>query len=75
MVGSFECFSCRKVVPLSENQEAKCPICGSENGQIIHGERVTLGLKAGIYLNIDPKAGGRAKLRSDNASFNPKARG
>lgn len=59
---SYECFACHKVVPLlNESEDPKCPLCGGSNGQVIDGERVTKGVDAGVYHNIDPTTGKPAK--------------
>jgi hypothetical protein len=57
----YSCFACHKVALLDENTERKCPLCGSLNGAEISGQRVDEGLKAGVFFNIDPKTGKRAK--------------
>ena len=62
MANSFECFSCRKVAPLLHgDKDDECPVCGSSNGQIVDSNRVREGMKAGVYYDIDPRSGGRAK--------------
>lgn len=59
----YSCFACHKVAPLDENAERKCPLCGSQNGAEVSGQRVDEGLKAGALFNIDPKTGKRAKSK------------
>jgi DNA-directed RNA polymerase subunit RPC12/RpoP len=64
MLQSYECFSCRKVSLFSVGEDqTKCPTCGSTNIQILSKDRVTEGMKAGVYFNIDPKTGKRAKTK------------
>ena len=60
---SYNCFACHKVSPLDENAEHKCPLCGSQNGEVVSVQRVEEGLKAGVFFNIDPKTGKRAKSK------------
>ena len=57
----FSCCACHKVSPLLNATEKKCPHCGSLNGEVISGQLVEEGLKAGAFFNIDPKTGRRAK--------------
>jgi hypothetical protein len=59
----YNCFACHRVTPLEENAERKCPLCGSQNGEVISGQRTDEGLKAGALFNIDPKTGKRAKSK------------
>lgn len=61
-MSSFECFSCMRVTVLSGPVD-KCPSCGSANGQVVSADRLREGFEAGVYYNIDPKTGGRAKKR------------
>jgi hypothetical protein len=42
----------------------KCPSCGDEGGEVLPHERVKQGLKAGVYHNIDPNTGKRAKKKN-----------
>ena len=57
----YNCVDCHKVAPLADIGEKKCPLCGSTNGEVVTGQRVEDGLKAGVFFNIDPKTGKRAK--------------
>lgn len=57
----YNCFGCQKVALLDENAERKCPLCGSQNGEVASAQRVEDGLKGGVSFNIDPKTGKRAK--------------
>lgn len=59
----FNCFNCHKIAPLIETPERKCSLCGSANGEVLNAERVKEGLEAGVFYNIDPKTGRRAKKR------------
>lgn len=61
----FHCFSCLKVQPLagSSDAEKKCPSCGGTNGEVLSADRVKSGMDAGVFYNIDPKTGGRAKKK------------
>lgn len=56
---NIECFDCKKVFPFQEKEE--CPSCGGVNIQIISNDRLKEGLDAGVFYNIDPKTGKRAK--------------
>lgn len=57
----YNCFACHRVAPLSDATEKRCPLCDSQNGQVISDQRLEEGLKAGAFFNIDPKTGKRAK--------------
>lgn len=57
----FNCFSCHKVAPIADAAEKKCPLCSSPNGEVVSGQRLEEGLKAGVFFNIDPRTGKRAK--------------
>lgn len=59
----YNCFSCHNVAPLAENAEKTCPLCGSGNGEVLTAERFHEGFKAGVFFNIDPKTGKRAKSK------------
>lgn len=59
----YRCFSCEKVFPLMGENENKCPSCEGANGEVISAERVKEGMEAGVYYNIDPKTGKRAKKK------------
>jgi hypothetical protein len=59
----YNCFACQKVAPLDECAEKKCPLCGSQNGEVVSGQRAEEGLKAGVFFNIDPKTGKRVKSK------------
>jgi len=62
MAEYFHCFSCQRVVPLSEMADQKqCPSCGSPKGEVISQERFNEGFKAGAFFNIDPRTGKRKK--------------
>jgi hypothetical protein len=61
MAKFFNCFTCQKVAPLIGSAEAKCPSCGAANGEVLSQERFEEGFKAGVYFNIDPATGKRAK--------------
>jgi hypothetical protein len=54
----FECFACRKVLPITvESEPPQCPACKSTNGQVLDEDRVKEGLDSGAFFNIDPKTG------------------
>jgi len=55
MAQFFSCFACHKVMPMAATEEGKCPSCGSADGEIVSGDRVEEGLKAGALFNIDLK--------------------
>jgi hypothetical protein len=59
----YHCFTCRKVTPLLGTTEKKCPICNGTNGEVLSQERFKAGFDAGVYYNIDPATGKRAKKR------------
>lgn len=60
---SFECFDCKKVLPLFDEASSKCPSCGSSNGQIVDVQRVKDSLDSGAFYNFDPKTGKPAKQK------------
>jgi hypothetical protein len=43
----------------------KCPSCGDEGGEVVPPERVKQGREAGVYYNIDPNTGKRAKKKKE----------
>ncbi len=57
----YNCFDCHKVAPLLNMVGKTCPLCGSTNGEVVTGQRVEEGMRAGVFFNIDPKTGKRAK--------------
>ncbi len=61
----YRCFNadCQKITPLFDTSGKSCPFCGSKNGKIISKERVEEGLEAGVFFNIDPLTGKRAKRK------------
>ena len=60
----FLCHSCHRVVPFIDKEPVKkCPSCGSGNGEIITGDRVKEGMDSGVYFDIDPRTGKRAKKK------------
>ena len=59
----FNCFDCRRAAPLIGSAEAKCPSCGSTNGELVSNERFNEGFKAGVFFNIDPKTSKPAKKK------------
>lgn len=61
MAEFYNCFNCHKVMPLLGADEKKCPSCGSTNGEVISAQRFEEGFKAGVFYNIDPRTGKRAK--------------
>jgi predicted RNA-binding Zn-ribbon protein involved in translation (DUF1610 family) len=63
MAEFYHCFKCRKVVPLIGTAKRKCPSCGDEGGEVISQERFEEGFEAGVYYNIDPRTGKRAKKK------------
>jgi len=63
MTTFYHCLICRKIAPLADGAEAKCPICGGTNGEELTAQRVERGMKSGAYFDIDPKTGGRAKKK------------
>jgi hypothetical protein len=48
---------------LIDNAKRKCPSCGDEGGEVLPPERVKERLKAGVYHNVDPNTGKRAKKK------------
>jgi LSD1 subclass zinc finger protein len=64
MPQSYECFSCRKVSMFADGEDqTKCSTCEGTNIQLLSGQRVREGMEAGVYFNIDPKTGERAKRK------------
>ena len=61
MTEYFRCIPCQKVSTILPGDETKCGACGGSNGELLSAERFDQGFKAGVYFNIDPKTGGRAK--------------
>jgi len=62
MLQSYECYQCRKVSMFTEGEDqSKCPTCGSSRISLLSQERVREGLEHGVYFNIDPKTGKKAK--------------
>jgi len=59
----YHCFTCKKVAPLSTDGEKKCSLCGSSNGEVVTSQRFEEGMAAGVFFNIDPKTGKRAKAK------------
>ncbi len=59
----FNCFDCRKVVPIRGSQTDKCPLCQGCNGNVIESEQLKEGMDAGAFYNIDPSTGKRMKNR------------
>ena len=58
---SYNCFKCSKVTPIVNEPSDKCPLCGGSNGEVIDGQRLKEGLESGVFYNLDPKTGKRAK--------------
>jgi hypothetical protein len=58
---SYQCFECRKVRPFTGSDHTKCEVCGSGNIELLSPERITEGREHGVFYNIDPKTGKRAK--------------
>lgn len=64
MPAAFECFTCRKVTPLTEDMEKKCASCGkATNGQLLTAKQYNEMFEAGAIWNINPKTGGPAKKK------------
>lgn len=60
----YECFACRKVSMFSEHDDqTECPTCGGTSIQLLSKQHVREGKESGVYFNIDPKTGGRAKRK------------
>jgi hypothetical protein len=57
----YHCLACRKLLPLVDNKDEKCPSCGGTNGEVLSSERAKEGLERRAYFNIDPKTGKRLK--------------
>jgi len=59
-----ECFACRKVTLISAAlPPERCDTCGSANVAIRSPQEVRDGLEGGVYFNIDPRTGKRAKKK------------
>lgn len=57
MPESYNCFTCKRVIPLIGKDHDKCPSCGGINGHFVSKEDFDERFKAGAYFNIDPKTG------------------
>ena len=60
---NFNCFDCNKVFTFQTGDEKKCPSCDGTNGEVVTKERLEEGMESGVYYNIDPKTGKRAKKK------------
>ena len=49
----YRCPKCRTLKMLIGDAEKKCFVCDDTGGEIISGEYVGQGVKAGAYFNID----------------------
>jgi hypothetical protein len=63
MPDQYSCFDCHKVTMLLDPKIRKCPVCGSENGQILSEKELTEGFKAGAYFNYDLRTGKPTKKK------------
>lgn len=62
MLQSYQCFTCHKVYMFPDGaDQTKCLTCGGTNIELLSNERVREGMEAGVFFNIDPKTGKRAK--------------
>jgi rRNA maturation endonuclease Nob1 len=43
----YHCFACRKLLPLVDNKNKKCPSCGGTNGEVMPSEMVEEGFERG----------------------------
>lgn len=59
----FHCFACKKVAPARTDGEKKCAFCDSGDGEVVTPVRLKEGMEAGVFYNIDPKTGKRAKTK------------
>jgi hypothetical protein len=59
MADFFSCFSCSKVSPRLDEKATTCPLCGSDNGEVLTAERVRQGRDAGVFTNPKPKGNRR----------------
>jgi phage FluMu protein Com len=59
----FRCNDCKKVLPLLNGTEQKCPSCGGTHGEVLSQDRVRDGFEAGTYFNIDPRTGKRSRKK------------
>ena len=67
---AYNCFCCHKVIPILDDamnrlaEAGTCPSCGGiGHGEIIPTARVKEGFEDGVFFNIVPKTGGRAKKK------------
>ena len=58
------CRDCHLVAVLPRDATpTKCGTCGSTNGYALSDQHLDEGSKAGVYFNIDPRTGKRAKKK------------
>jgi PHP family Zn ribbon phosphoesterase len=58
---AYECFKCHEVSYFTDTMDqTKCPTCGGVV-HLLSEDRVREGMKSGVFYNIDPKTGKRAK--------------
>ena len=58
-----DCSAYQEITPLFEDSEESCPLCGSKKGKVVSNDRLEEGLEAGVFFNIDPTTGKRAKKK------------
>jgi hypothetical protein len=59
----YHCFKCGTPMLLVAPAKRKCPTCGEEGGEVVPPELFREHLNAGVYYNIDPNTGKRAKTK------------
>lgn len=63
MADWFKCSSCPYLHMLTDDMSRTiCIECGKP-GRVIPQDQIDEGMKSGVYYNIDPKTGGRAKKK------------
>lgn len=65
-MAAWQCYEpgCRGLVSgRADETTTTCPRCGSTNGEFVTGEQVRERMALGVYFNIDPRTGKRAKKR------------
>jgi len=60
---AYQCFTCNKVSYFTDADHSKCPTCGVTKIEVLSNDRVREGMDAGVFFNIDPKTGKRAKRK------------
>ena len=57
----YHCFDCRRVAPISKNEERKCVSCQSTRGEVMASDKLKAMLDAGAIFNLVSRARKRRK--------------